>query len=56
MYYSTIISFLLINLIIQSTKATTEWFGDKRSHMNPPQQPPFYDIVYDDSGLIFLIF
>ena len=48
MYYSTLS--ILISLIIHTTKATTEWFGDARAHMNPPQQPPFYDIVYDESG------
>jgi len=48
-YYSSLT--LLITLLIQRAKATTEWFGDARAHMNPPQQPPFYDIVYDESGI-----
>uniref|UniRef100_A0A915MUV5 Apple domain-containing protein n=1 Tax=Meloidogyne javanica TaxID=6303 RepID=A0A915MUV5_MELJA len=50
-YYSSLT--LLITLLIQKAKATTEWFGDARAHMNPPQQPPFYDIVYDESDCPF---
>ncbi|KAF7636874.1 hypothetical protein Mgra_00003611 [Meloidogyne graminicola] len=41
--------YLIILLFIQRLKATTEWFGDTRAYMNTQQQPPFYDIVYDES-------
>uniref|UniRef100_A0A914KR11 Apple domain-containing protein n=1 Tax=Meloidogyne incognita TaxID=6306 RepID=A0A914KR11_MELIC len=50
-YYSSLT--LLITVFIQRAKTTTEWFGDARAHMNPPQQPPFYDIVYDESDCPF---
>jgi hypothetical protein len=39
-------------ILIIETEATTEWFGDQRMHLNPPKNPAFYDIVYDDVGKV----
>lgn len=45
--FSSIFSLFLVADIVLST---TEWFGDLRAYMNPPKSPPFYDVVYDESG------
>ncbi|TKR67370.1 hypothetical protein L596_023532 [Steinernema carpocapsae] len=42
-------SLTLCLLIFSSVQATTEWFGDLRAHLNPPKNPAFYDVTYDDS-------
>ncbi|VDN07281.1 unnamed protein product [Thelazia callipaeda] len=42
------IPFLLFTNIFILASASTEWFGDSRAHMNPPQSPPFNDVIYDD--------
>ncbi|KAI6241507.1 Apple domain-containing protein [Aphelenchoides fujianensis] len=45
---SSVICGLLLALTCR-VDATTEWFGDLRSELNPPRLAPFYDVVYDDS-------
>ncbi|CAD5214201.1 unnamed protein product [Bursaphelenchus okinawaensis] len=39
---------LTLLLIVYHVECTTEWFGDLRAHMNPSNNPAFYDITYDD--------
>lgn len=41
---------LQLTFLFLYIQATTEWFGDLRAHLNPPQAPPYYDITYEDGG------
>jgi len=43
-------TFLFLSLRLNLAVATTEWFGDLRAYMNPPKNPPFYDVAYEDTG------
>jgi hypothetical protein len=46
-------AFALLTLVVGLVHGTTEWFGDERSHLNPPNNAaPFYDVHYDDIGKI----
>ncbi len=47
-----VVFFAVLALFASHAIATTEWFGDQRAHLNPAKSPPFYDIVYDDYGII----
>lgn len=42
--------FIALTTVIASisVEGTTEWFGDQRAHLNPPNNSPFYDVTYDD--------
>jgi hypothetical protein len=45
MWYFLILTTVFLSI---SVDGTTEWFGDERSHFNPPNNSPFYDVTYDD--------
>lgn len=42
-----------MSIFVIGSSGTTEWFGDLRAHLNPPQSPPFYDIIYDETDCPF---
>ncbi|PAV88907.1 hypothetical protein WR25_02752 [Diploscapter pachys] len=43
------LSQLLAISFVASSYATTEWWGDLRAHLNPPRNPAFYDVTYDET-------
>lgn len=56
LYWSLNMFVLSIALLSCTTlcAATTEWWGDLRAHLNPARQAPFYDVTYDEKGLLLL--